>query len=465
MSLLKKIITVMLIATMILSMSSFAVSALTEETAEQDLTLSQDIPEEDSLPSSDEMLMGYLEKDIYPPISLFGRSAYDLLNEYEKILYNKIKENIIKIANGEKTSTAIEITSGLDDFRWTTEELGVSQLISGGKITDAANTAISNAIKSMITTGDIMRALMTDVPCELFWFDKTEGMQTSYASYAQNSEAWVTKFIFYFDVSSDFAGNSSYTTNTTRISAINTAKNTAQGIVDSYEDKTDIEKLTAYKEKICELTDYYSGNINGIAYGNPWQLIWVFDNDPATDVVCEGYSKAFKYLCDLSEFSSSVYCYLVTGNMYTQNVSGPHMWNIVEIGGKNYLVDLTNSDSGSIGQEGQLFMVGVITSYGGAVNQISGVATYEYDSINIGNFIDDGVYIPVSETSYAYDSIRTYTVTVNGGVGGGEYSKGATVTVTADEPGENQIFESWVVTEGDLTLSDAESQTVTFTIA
>jgi len=464
MSLLKKMITATLIATMMLATSSLAISATAVETVEQEFSLSEDIPEEDSLPSSDELLTGYLEKDIYPDVSLFGRSAYDLLNEHEKTIYTKIKETIIKIANGEITDTSIEVKSGLDAFSWTTTELGVSTLVSGGKITAAAETAISNAIKSMISTGDIMRALISDLPCELFWFNKTQGMQTSYASSAQGSKASVTKFIFYFDVSVDFAGSADYTTNTSLISSITTAKQNAKAIVDKHADKTDIEKLTAYKEDICKLTDYYSGNVNTVSYGNPWQLVWVFDNDSSTDVVCEGYSKAFKYLCDLSEFSSTVYCYLVTGTMSTSSMSGPHMWNVVEIGGKNYLADVTNSDDGSIGYNGSLFMVGTITSNNGALNQVGNLAAYSYDTNNLGNYLEDGVFLPVSATSYSYDALRLKTVTVNEGSGGGDYSVGATVTITANPAADNQIFDGWVVMAGNVTLDDPKSETTSFTM-
>ena len=34
------------------------------------------------------------------------------------------------------------------------------------------------------------------------------------------------------------------------------------------------------------------------------------------------------------------------------------MWNIVTLSGKNYLVDVTNSDSGTAGQGGELFLAG-----------------------------------------------------------------------------------------------------------
>ncbi len=36
--------------------------------------------------------------------------------------------------------------------------------------------------------------------------------------------------------------------------------------------------------------------------------------------------------------------------------TNPHMWNIVTIGDGNYLVDVTNSDDGTAGERGGLFM-------------------------------------------------------------------------------------------------------------
>ena len=83
-----------------------------------------------------------------------------------------------------------------------------------------------------------------------------------------------------------------------------------------------------------------------MAYGNPWQLIWVFDNDDSTNVVCEGYSKAFQYLCDKGfAGSSTISCDTVTGTMGGATGAGNHMWNLVTIDGDSYLADITNSDT------------------------------------------------------------------------------------------------------------------------
>ena len=127
-------------------------------------------------------------------------------------------------------------------------------------------------------------------------------------------------------------------------------------IVDEYSSASDYDKLCGYKEEICGLVSYNDPAAQGgFSYGNPWQMIWVFDGDPDTTVVCEGYSKAFKYLCDQSDFSGDISCITATGTMD----GGDHMWNIVNMeDGCNYLVDVTNCDEGTVGAPDQLFLVG-----------------------------------------------------------------------------------------------------------
>ena len=139
----------------------------------------------------------------------------------------------------------------------------------------------------------------------------------------------------------------------TKIKAVIVAENKGKG---------DLEKLRAYANAVCGLTAYNSdaaGNPN-TPYGDPWQLVYIFDGDEGTKVVCEGYSKAFKYLCDLSDFDGEVYCELMGGAI----PAGDHMWNAVRMpDGRCYPVDLTNSDGGDACNE-RVFPEGMPRSVG-----------------------------------------------------------------------------------------------------
>jgi hypothetical protein len=194
----------------------------------------------------------------------------------------------------------------------------------------------------------------------------------------------IQDLILDFSVSSAYqAGNNTaneYQIDTAKTKAVANTVTAAEEIVAENAEKSDYEKLVAYKDKICDLASYdYAAvkeNYTG-GYGDPWQIIYVFDNDPSTKVVCEGYSKAFQYLCDLSQFEKEdTRCYTVTGTIDNDT----HMWNIVTLDGKNYLVDVTNSDD----SPGGLFLAG--TTIGSAETSYtlqpyaSKTIIYQYDS-------------------------------------------------------------------------------------
>ena len=56
------------------------------------------------------------------------------------------------------------------------------------------------------------------------------------------------------------------------------------------------------------------------------------------------------------------------------------MWNIVKLDGNNYLVDVTNSDAGTVGADGGLFLAGGTGSVqdGYTVHAVS----YTYDPVS-----------------------------------------------------------------------------------
>lgn len=129
-----------------------------------------------------------------------------------------------------------------------------------------------------------------------------------------------------------------------------------------------IRKNTSYDKETAER--FVEGDAG---YGMEWQFLSVLDEDPATMSVCEGYAKAFKTLCDLTEFSSDVECRCVTGTLKTASQSASHMWNILTIDGKEYLADLTLADTGY----SSLFLVEPVSVPGG---YRSGSVTYYVDS-------------------------------------------------------------------------------------
>lgn len=59
---------------------------------------------------------------------------------------------------------------------------------------------------------------------------------------------------------------------------------------------------------------------------------------------------------------------------------------------------------------------------------------------------------------------QTYAVTVQNGTGAGDYKEGAIVTITANVPASGKQFDKWVVNSGNVTLTDATSSTMTFTM-
>lgn len=114
----------------------------------------------------------------------------------------------------------------------------------------------------------------------------------------------------------------------------------AQAIADKYSGKSDYEKIIGYVEEICSLNVYNDAAADGLPeYSqkniDPWKLVYVFDGDLDTNVVCAGYANAFQYLCGLG----GIECHYVSGT-----VNERHGWNIVELDGESYFVDVTFCD-------------------------------------------------------------------------------------------------------------------------
>lgn len=283
--------------------------------------------------------------------------ARSKLSETDQKLYDRLKGMIAEVAAGTRTSSVFDITYENFKTTWTAAELGVADIVVNDAISKEASGAMFAKMEACFTTSpkEVMNALLADCPYELYWFDKTQnysfGVQNLIGAEYDGSQ-WVMTadstltYRFTLKVSQNYGSGT--TVNRNLHAGIDNVLSKTAEIVNAYRNGTDYEKLLGYSKEICDLVAYDdAAATNHVAYGDPWQLISVFDGNSNTNVVCEGYSKAFKYLCDLSAFKSpNVECYLVTGKLGGGTGAGPHMWNLVTMeNGKRYLVDVTNSDS------------------------------------------------------------------------------------------------------------------------
>lgn len=346
-----------------------------------------DIPVEthiiSSTPDNDKQLESYFKKKAEVQVAkpqrrlLKSASAGTRLDQDTAIAYSYVKEQVVQIAAGTRTSAKIEIPLSLlhpeyVNTYWNAEALGLSesQMIENrdGKryISAQASVALRAKAKVSVDVRALDNALLSDCPYELYWFDKTAGARlygytigaketnTGIWLYiAKGPELWLTVSKDYadpkYDTSSDPVSidgtKHAFKTDTTKIKRVNTAISNAASYVNNAKDKTDYQKLLYYCDKISALVSYDHDAANGNyknGYGDPWQMISVFDGNTKTNVVCEGYAKAFMYLCELSVFRGDISCITITGGLD----GARHMWNIVNMdNGKNYIVDVTNIDN------------------------------------------------------------------------------------------------------------------------
>ena len=335
------------------------------------------------------------------------RGSY--LTGQNAVCYEALSEMAEKAAAGEinKAEARIPLLDlGVKDI-YKSEELGIDENASQADASEAAKTLFD------IDPIRLRAALLNDHPYEMYWFDRsydelsadTRGIYISLPALKETGEGWSFEkdhVSIYLKVSKHYG--STYSLDTARTSQAAETKDRCIAIVQKYAELSDIEKLTAYKDEIIALTDYNSTATSDLMtgkedYGDPWQLIYVFDGDPETKVVCEGYAKAFQYLCQLSEFEDrNLDCHCVTGLMSTSAGSDgeAHMWNVVHMDGKNYLVDVTNSEVGYPAEDGQLFMAGA-----------SGDVSSGYQ-INWPDIKDEGEYLPTASWSrYEYNDETT----------------------------------------------------------
>ena len=343
------------------------------------------------LADNDELLMEYLQKGMTGKtrsgmLKAAVNTRGSKLKGNNRAVYDLLRPEIAKIASGERTDATIVLPLrdiNPDDYKdaYTAADLGVDSIIVDGEFNNDAVDAVYGMYS--VDFEMVLSALLADMPYEFYWFDKTAGCFNSWSSIGAswNGTEYTISFAdpavmtFYFSIAvaeeyrgeqvdtfDDGAGGVFPMYSVAKTDTIDTAIDTANQIVEDCQEETDYNKLVEYKDAICRMVSYNrdAAQNDDTPYGNPWQLIWVFDNDPDTNVVCEGYSKAFQFLCDNSDFDhSGIECHTVSGKMTGGTGAGDHMWNVVTMeNGKNYIADITNCDAGTIGDPDLLFLTG-----------------------------------------------------------------------------------------------------------
>ena len=364
---------------------------------------------------ADALLQGYFEQllGLKPPVNGDLRGPLDPtqgMTPQQAYLFGRLLDYVRATAAGEprpnltvypiEPDEAHSMTWPLADLA----ELGIDEINS-----ENADTVAGFIMENFLSADVILQALLNACPFELYWFDKTVGIRFSFR-YSFTPQSITFQGLSYtFAVAEAYSDGVTFDEEGIPIclkegigTAITAAANNARAIVDSCTAEDDAARITSYVDAICSLTGYNQKAVDeNWPYGNPWQVIWVFDGDPGTNVVCEGYAKAFQYLCDLARssglfISSIVNCLCVSGVMNTEGVSEnkDHMWNLVTMeDGKNYLVDVTNCDSGS-----NLILKGYKWSYSRRKYTVENI-TYEYDDKTVSYYTPEE--LDLSNTDYS----------------------------------------------------------------
>ncbi len=253
---------------------------------------------------NDELFEQYVNRLIYgnrqimPLASDWGRAQ---LSGDALKLYDDLRPHLIAIASGNEKTSVIKLGRG---------------------------TIVNSAIYGLVIS-----ALYTDIPSDMYWMD-LYNKGTGWLSDGYNNYT-ITFSIAdgYHNGKKDSKGRY-IEMDTTKIAnvkaALENARKIAAGAAGS-----DKDKARYFCEQITGLADYdyAAAETQNSPDLGPWNLVYVFDGDRNTNVVCQGFAASFQYLCELA----GIECYAVTGKLDDVN----HMWNMARLDSKMYIVDVT----------------------------------------------------------------------------------------------------------------------------
>ena len=243
----------------------------------------------------------------------------DRLEGQDKELYDGLKESFGEIASGEWEYEDTELNVPLklfgieSDVRYTAEGLGLedtSYLFKPSEedpetgVWNPEVPAAADRLFQKLFSFDanrVINCLLADCAYEMYWSTGHSTYPTG-LSYSWGQEEDGTEYIqleplgFKFQVDPKFRADpaNEYSVDTEKTKAAADAVQNARKILDDASGKDDYHKLVSYKDAICDLVVYDNAAASGESEDDmgPWALVYVFDGNPDTNVVCEGYAEA-----------------------------------------------------------------------------------------------------------------------------------------------------------------------------
>ena len=233
---------------------------------------------------------------------------------------SSIKENLQEIFSGDKAEPTTESFDFQGEF--------------GGKTMYYYKSLDENLKEQYITLYTIVKNFESTCTLEL---SQSNADKVYLAVYFDNPELfWMNSNYKYTETKKHINITLDYKNTKEEADALTLSlnKKVDELIGESQKYSTAFEKEKFFHDYICLNTVYDEstlGNFGGTAY---YPLL----NGKA---ICEGYARAMQLLLDKAGIEN----YLIVGDATSDGTTEAHMWNIVNINGKNYHLDVTWDDS------------------------------------------------------------------------------------------------------------------------
>lgn len=265
-------------------------------------------------------------------------------NEEESEFYYQLTDFFINTAIGKNEEATFKYLLNEDEYKWSFSELNYNT-----ENTEVSTDNINLKLEEKLRITDVVNAVLYNNSVYDYWTsDNVDyfiyyGIQTN----SQNNTICLTNISLSFVVSKSYSrdgveGDIYLNTNKVR-NTVKQMEQAANEIINQCEGLSDYDKILYYVVSICDLTSYDNYTDADLVPAVSHRLTGVFDNNPYTQSLCDGYAKAFKFLCDKTEWQSNlVNCFIST--------SSDHAWNMVTMdNGKTYMVDVTWADNDETG--------------------------------------------------------------------------------------------------------------------